>query len=108
MTDAPPAAPVALTAGEPAGIGPEIAAAAWASLRGGSEPFFWIGDPAHLPPDTPVRLIDAPAESAARALENFDPLDSEGLAGLDADIARTIDKNVAGRIDSADQRYVGG
>ena len=38
----------------------------------------------------------------------FDPLDSEGLAGLDADIARTIDKNVAGRIDSADQRYVGG
>jgi 4-hydroxythreonine-4-phosphate dehydrogenase len=56
--------PVALTEGEPAGIGPEIAAAAWEILRGGEDFFFWIGDPAHLPPGTPWREIGAPAETA--------------------------------------------
>jgi 4-hydroxythreonine-4-phosphate dehydrogenase len=59
-----------LTCGEPAGIGPEIAAAAWDALRG-SLPFAWIGDPRHLPPGTPVVEIAHPsdAESAAsRAL----------------------------------------
>ncbi|SEK41617.1 4-hydroxythreonine-4-phosphate dehydrogenase [Roseovarius azorensis] len=56
--------PVALSCGEPAGIGPEIAAAAWAALRG-SLPFFLIGDPAHLPAGTPVTEIDDPAEAAA-------------------------------------------
>ena len=110
MTDAPPAAPVALTAGEPAGIGPEIAAAAWASLRGGSEPFFWIGDPAHLPPDTPVRLIDAPAESAAAfagALpvlpHDFGPAATPGVAqaaharAVIEVIARAVDLSQSGR-----------
>ena len=56
--------PVALCCGEPAGIGPEIAAAAWAALRG-SLPFFLIGDPAHLPAGTPVTEIDDPALAAA-------------------------------------------
>ncbi|MEC3860634.1 4-hydroxythreonine-4-phosphate dehydrogenase PdxA [Mesobacterium sp. TK19101] len=54
-------APVALTCGEPAGIGPELAVAAWQALRG-SVPFFLIGDPAHLPDDTPVCMIDRPDE----------------------------------------------
>ncbi|MEL7097802.1 MAG: 4-hydroxythreonine-4-phosphate dehydrogenase PdxA [Pseudomonadota bacterium] len=53
---------VALTCGEPAGIGPEIAAAAWTALKG-EVPFAWIGDPAHLPAGTPVTLIDAPSEA---------------------------------------------
>ncbi|KUJ80860.1 4-hydroxythreonine-4-phosphate dehydrogenase [Ruegeria marisrubri] len=55
-------APIALSCGEPAGIGPEIAAKAWDHLRGDC-PFFWIGDPAHLPPDTPVALIDTPSQA---------------------------------------------
>ncbi|WP_412506389.1 4-hydroxythreonine-4-phosphate dehydrogenase PdxA [Roseovarius sp. SYSU LYC5161] len=59
-------APVALTCGEPAGIGPELAARAWASLRA-DLPFFLIGDPAHLPDGTPVAEIDDPAEAAAVA-----------------------------------------
>jgi len=52
-------APIALTCGEPAGIGPELAVAAWKALRG-TVPFFLIGDPRHLPDGTPVSLIDAP------------------------------------------------
>ncbi len=55
--------PIALSCGEPAGIGPEIAAAAWSALRG-SLPFFLIGDPAHLPAGTPVTEIDDPTEAA--------------------------------------------
>ncbi|MBO9444833.1 4-hydroxythreonine-4-phosphate dehydrogenase PdxA [Ruegeria sp. R14_0] len=53
-------APIALSCGDPAGIGPEIAAKAWAELRV-SCPFFYIGDAAHLPADTPVQRIDNPA-----------------------------------------------
>jgi 4-hydroxythreonine-4-phosphate dehydrogenase len=55
-------APIALSCGEPAGIGPEIAAAAWQSLKG-SLPFFWIGDPRHLPAGTPLQIIDAPSQA---------------------------------------------
>ncbi|MFA5581980.1 MAG: 4-hydroxythreonine-4-phosphate dehydrogenase PdxA [Paracoccaceae bacterium] len=57
-------APIALTCGEPAGIGPEIAVAAWRAL-GPDLPFFWIGDPAHLPPGTPLTLIDRPDQARA-------------------------------------------
>lgn len=57
-------APVALTCGEPAGIGPELAALAWGQLKG-ALPFFLIGDPDHLPGGLPVALIDDPAEAAA-------------------------------------------
>jgi len=46
-------APIALSCGEPAGIGPELAVKAWAAL-GKSCPFVWIGDPSHLPTGTPV------------------------------------------------------
>ncbi|EAQ23978.1 4-hydroxythreonine-4-phosphate dehydrogenase PdxA [Roseovarius sp. 217] len=61
-------ASIALSCGEPAGIGPEIAAAAWDRLRG-ALPFFLIGDPAHLPSGTPIACITDPAEaSAASAL----------------------------------------
>ncbi|PKQ14098.1 MAG: 4-hydroxythreonine-4-phosphate dehydrogenase PdxA [Alphaproteobacteria bacterium HGW-Alphaproteobacteria-1] len=54
---------IALTCGEPAGIGPEIAASAWSALRG-SVPFFVIGDPAHLPAGVPVVVIERPSEAA--------------------------------------------
>jgi 4-hydroxythreonine-4-phosphate dehydrogenase len=58
--------PVALSCGDPAGIGPEIAVAAW-RLLGPSLPFVWIGDPRHLPAGTPVARIDDLAETAAAA-----------------------------------------
>ena len=56
--------PVAVSCGEPAGIGPEIAAKAWAALDG-EVPLLWIGDPAHLPENTPVTEVSAPDEAPA-------------------------------------------
>lgn len=53
--------PIALTCGEPAGIGPEIAVTAWETL-GKSVPFVWVGDPRHLPPQTPYVELSAPTE----------------------------------------------
>ncbi len=53
--------PVVLSCGEPAGIGPEIACAAWKAI-GADIPLVWIGDPAHLPAGTdwqPVADLNA-------------------------------------------------
>ena len=60
---------VAVSCGDPAGVGPDLAAAAWKEL-GAAVPFLWIGDPDHLPKGTnwaECRPEDAPAMSA-RAL----------------------------------------
>ena len=57
-------APVALSCGEPAGIGPEIAALAWETLRG-DPPFVWIGDPRHLPPGAPIVELSRPEDASA-------------------------------------------
>jgi len=55
--------PIALSVGEPSGIGPEIAIGAWARL-GGRLPFFVIGDPRHLAPfGAPLVEIATPAEA---------------------------------------------
>jgi len=56
-------APIALTCGEPGGVGPELAVAARAALP--ELPFFWIGDPRHLPPGTALALIDSPDQTLA-------------------------------------------
>ena len=60
-------APVLLTCGDPAGIGPEIAAKAWAE----GERFVWIGDPRHLPAGTAWREVaegEAPGEGPLAVL----------------------------------------
>ncbi|SHL31349.1 4-hydroxythreonine-4-phosphate dehydrogenase [Roseovarius marisflavi] len=57
---------VALSCGEPAGVGPEIAAKAW-GLLGGDFPFFLIGDPGHPPQGMPVVEISDPSEACAVA-----------------------------------------
>lgn len=54
-----PAKPIALTCGDPSGVGPEISVAACRLLQG-VPPFFWIGDPGHLPPGTRFQAIEAP------------------------------------------------
>ena len=61
-----PARPIALSCGEPAGIGPELAQKAWEAL-GPSLPFFWIGDPSHLPQECPVTLIERPDQAIGAA-----------------------------------------
>ncbi|MGA0283055.1 MAG: 4-hydroxythreonine-4-phosphate dehydrogenase, partial [Paracoccaceae bacterium] len=64
--------PVALSCGEPAGIGSEIALKAWQALRR-EEVFFWMGDPAHLPDGARFEIIDAP-ERAAKVMEDALPV----------------------------------
>jgi 4-hydroxythreonine-4-phosphate dehydrogenase len=59
---------IVVSCGEPAGIGPEVAAKAWEATR---LPLLWIGDPRHLPPGTPVAEVSGPEEAeeaAPRAL----------------------------------------
>ena len=76
--------PIAVSCGDPAGIGPEIAQLAWDRLRG-SVPFFWIGDPRHLPLDLPAQVISTPDEAtevAASALPILPlPFASEAVPG---------------------------
>lgn len=67
-----PRAPLALSCGEPAGIGPEIAVAAWQALRS-DLPFVWLGDPRHLPDGAPFQLI-ASADQAAKVAGNAMPV----------------------------------
>ena len=55
-------APIALSCGEPAGVGPELAVAAAQHLDG-SLPFFWIGDPRHLPDGAHYTEISEPQEA---------------------------------------------
>ncbi|MEL6168178.1 MAG: 4-hydroxythreonine-4-phosphate dehydrogenase PdxA [Pseudomonadota bacterium] len=56
-------APLALTMGDPAGIGPELAAKCWAALKD-TLPFVWIGDPATLPGGTPFKVLATAGEAA--------------------------------------------
>jgi 4-hydroxythreonine-4-phosphate dehydrogenase len=62
--------PVALTCGEPSGIGPEIALKARLVL-GDALPFFWIGDPAHLPPGSRWQAITGPAGASKIAADTL-------------------------------------
>ncbi|MFU8864139.1 MAG: 4-hydroxythreonine-4-phosphate dehydrogenase PdxA [Rhodobacterales bacterium] len=72
--------PIALSCGEPSGVGPEIAAKAWAGLRD-TAPFFYIGDPRHLPQGTAFRLIETPAEALAVSAEALPVLHLPFAAG---------------------------
>ena len=67
---AQPAQVIALSCGEPAGIGPEIAVAAWQELRARC-PFVWLGDPRHLPEGTPVALVSEPQEALIQSATHF-------------------------------------
>lgn len=59
-------APLAVTLGDPAGIGPEIVAKAWAArVRDELPVFFAIGDRRSLPVSASVALIAAPSEAIA-------------------------------------------
>jgi 4-hydroxythreonine-4-phosphate dehydrogenase len=62
-----PTAPVALTMGDPSGIGPEIALKAWSVLRA-EMPFLLLADPEALAPlarrlDVPLHQVGDPAEA---------------------------------------------
>ena len=93
--------PVALTLGDPAGVGGETALRAWAALRG-EMAFFLIGDAEHMAGlgarlDLPLRPIEAP-EAAAGAM-------AEGLPVLHhplprpAPLGRPVAENAAAVVD---------
>ena len=54
-------APIALTCGEPGGVGPELAVAARAALP--DLEMIWIGDPRHLPKGSAYQPVDAPHQA---------------------------------------------
>ncbi|WP_270937999.1 4-hydroxythreonine-4-phosphate dehydrogenase PdxA [Falsiroseomonas oryzae] len=58
------APPLALTMGEPAGIGPEITLAAWRAVRAAGPAFCVLGDPA-LYAGAKVAVIETPEQAAA-------------------------------------------
>ncbi|MBS9716537.1 4-hydroxythreonine-4-phosphate dehydrogenase PdxA [Pseudohalocynthiibacter aestuariivivens] len=62
--------PIALSCGEPAGIGPELAVLAWSELKE-TLPFFLIGDPAHLPPGTPITEIATPKDAVLASADTL-------------------------------------
>jgi 4-hydroxythreonine-4-phosphate dehydrogenase len=101
--------PLALTMGEPAGIGAEIAAGAWSALRA-SGPVFFLIDDATRGFTVPVQAIAAPEEAAAifpRALPVLHrPLprppvagrpDTANAAAVIAAITEAVDLAKAGR-----------
>lgn len=69
--------PIALSIGEPAGIGPEIIAKAWDRL-GAEIPFFVIGDARHI--DGPVEVISQPSD-AIRAIHRGVPVLTRDFGG---------------------------
>ncbi len=55
--------PIAISCGEPAGIGPEISVAAWRAI-GHETPMVWLGDPTHLPAGTDWQEVPNAAAAA--------------------------------------------
>ena len=99
---------IAISCGEPAGVGPEIAAKAWAALRHELS-LLWIGDPAHLPAGTPFEIVTNAGDAAgitAHALpvlaRDFGPAVTPGIAnpahaqGVIAAIATGVDLVTSG------------
>ena len=96
-------APIVLTCGEPAGIGPEIAVTARKTL-GSDVPFFWLGDPRHLPAGTlwteigePLAAHDVPGDHLPVLRHDFAAPTSPGrpdprnAAGVISAIARAVE-----------------
>jgi 4-hydroxythreonine-4-phosphate dehydrogenase len=88
--------PILLTCGDPAGIGPEIAAKAWAA----GQRFVWVGDPLHLPEGSDWREVaegDSPGDGAMAVLRHDFPALAEpgkptpaNAAGVIAVIDRAV------------------
>ncbi len=78
---------IALSCGEPAGIGPEIAVKAWHQLRD-QVPFVWIGDPRFVQPlvGEKMRIVTSPQEASDIAATAFPvlPVTFEGNTTLGA------------------------
>jgi 4-hydroxythreonine-4-phosphate dehydrogenase len=72
--------PIAISCGEPAGIGPEIAVAAFHSV-GREIPVLWLGDPRHLPAGTDYACVDTPEQAAALCAKGTLPVLQVAMGG---------------------------
>ena len=63
-----PMGPVVVSCGEPAGIGPEVAARAWEVLKGDIT-IAWMGDPRHLPQGTDFAVIESASDAVSVCAE---------------------------------------
>lgn len=70
--------PVVISCGEPAGIGPEVAVAAWQALKH-EVPMAWVGDPRHLPAGTDFLTV-ADVSQAASVTRNALPVIAHSFA----------------------------
>jgi 4-hydroxythreonine-4-phosphate dehydrogenase len=93
--------PLALTMGDPAGIGGEITLKAWQALHGTGQAFFVLDDPARLhaiDPDIPLRSIETPAQALdvfAGALPVL-PLSAGAVASIERATALAMAGEVGG------------
>ena len=92
MTSAPDLGPVALTLGDPAGIGPELSFAAWRAFSKAQIPFFIVGDADFLA-QMAVRL-NAPAPVRISAPAEADAVMPQGLPVLHAPLDRAAGQGV--------------
>ena len=106
-----PLAPMALTMGEPAGIGGEITMKSWLRLKRGKRPFFAIDDPGRLRDlgtrlglAVPVEAVDGP-EQATRVFAHALPVCPIDLPA--APVAGTLEPANAAAVLTAIERAVG-
>ncbi|HEX4765909.1 MAG TPA: 4-hydroxythreonine-4-phosphate dehydrogenase PdxA [Lichenihabitans sp.] len=96
--------PIAVTMGEPGGIGAEITVAAWMALRLTALPFVLIDDPDRLRrllPSCPLGVIGSPGEAAAIFAEALPVLRLE--APVTATLGRADPANSAAVIESIER-----
>lgn len=91
-------APIVLTCGDPAGVGPELAVAARLAL-GSDVPFAWLGDPRHLPPTCKIALIDTPRDALQVSAQELPVIAHAFAAPLGAAHGAPLAANAQGVID---------
>jgi len=103
------AKPLALTIGDPAGIGPEITHKAWQALRSGDVCFFVIADPVLYPEPALIDTPEQAANSFSSALPVL-PIDCPHImpGKPDPRAADAIIKSIEMAVDFAQAGRVGG
>ncbi len=84
-----PVAPIGVSMGDPAGIGPEIILKAWQALRSENHPFLCIGDPAPL--NAVAERLGMPAVRPISAAPEAADVFADALPCLPASTGLTVD-----------------
>lgn len=93
--------PIAISCGEPAGIGPEIAVAALHAV-GAEMPLVWLGDPRHLPAGTDFAEVTDLGDCAALCARHVLPVRRIDM-GSDAVAGQPNPTHAQGVIDAISQ-----